>query len=151
MTQSPSVPVPPAPKSPHRNRTAGIAAALVIGLLIGLVLGILISPTIQPTQNDNGGNPNMAPNTQVTVSGTITNIDQYVQVTFTQIVFVNLNQTITSSAQISASGAYSILLVAGQSYLVQIEDSGGDSSTASLYVPTGVTTFTHNFSVDFNF
>ena len=142
MTQSPlpSVPTPPAPKSSNQNRNSWIAAALVIGLLIGLVLGIFISPNLLPKQNGTGTN------NQVQVSGTISENQP------SEIYFYSTSSVNGSSIQTSGpvtNGQYSVVLVGGLSYSVTVSftDTYGNSEENSytIYVPSGVTTFTANF------
>lgn len=134
MTQPPlsSVPPPSVPKSSHRNRSIG-AVAFVVGLVIGLAIGIFSSPILLPTQTGTGIN------NQVQVSGTVSILQTG------SVRFYNLGNTIQSSAPI-INGKYSVLLVGGQSYHVYVDNSnGGTVGSYSLYVPSGVATFTANF------
>ncbi len=107
----------------------GIVVGLIVGLVLGVFIGVLfISPSAKTETNN-----------QVRVSGTIkeTGIET--------IDFVNLNETISSSAPI-VNGVYSIVLVGGQSYAVALVDQyGNEAYTFMLYVPSGVTTFSANF------
>jgi hypothetical protein len=144
MTQSPlpSVPTPPVPKSSHRNRNTGIAA-LVIGLVIGLALGIFISPILLPKQTGAGTN------NQVQVSGTIQE-EHPSEIHFASIAVNSSSYGQISSSSLIINGQYSVVLVGGQSYDVRIYyqpvgNSYPTSSTYSLYVPSGVTTFTADF------
>jgi len=76
----------------------------------------------------------------VKVSGTIS------ETGFTEIEFTNIVSGNSSSALI-INQAYSILLVGGQSYTVQLLGSYGTTYpfTQGVIVPSGVTTFTANF------
>jgi hypothetical protein len=134
-----SAPPPSVPVGSHRNRNAGIAAALVIGLLIGLVLGIFISPILLPTQTGAGSN------NQVQVSGTVQET-QTGTIGFSNSPETYRNSSVTpiQSTSFIANGRYSITLVGGHSYYVQVI-YGYISKSYSLYVPLGVTTFTANF------
>lgn len=118
----------------------------VIGLIAGLVLGvfigvIFISPSgILPSKNGVGTN------NQVQVSGKVNY--QFV----TSIIFTSTGGTNISSSASIVNGQYSVLLLGGQSYTVQLWNPdkyaigyGGYEATLALYVPSGVTTFTANF------
>ena len=118
----------------------------VIGLIAGLVLGvfigvIFISPSgILPSKNGVGTN------NQVQVSGKV----NYKFVT--SIIFTSTGGTNISSSASIVNGQYSVLLLGGQSYTVQLWNPdkyaigyGGYEATLALYVPSGVTTFTANF------
>lgn len=134
MTQS------PLPNSSHRNRNTGIVA-LVIGLVIGLALGIFISPILLPKQTGTGIN------NQVQVSGSISE-NQPSEIYFSSLGLVNGSRIQTSS--LITNGQYSVVLVGGQSYTVYVYyqpvgNTYPTSKTYSIYVPSGVTTFTANF------
>ncbi len=113
----------------------GTVIGLIAGLMLGVFMGVLItSPSgILPSKTGAGTN------NQVQVSGTIE------ETGISSIEFTNLNGTISSSAPI-INGVYSILLVGGQSYNVDLfEQYGNEAYEFSLYVPLGVTTFAANF------
>ena len=102
----------------------------VIGLVVGLALGIFVGVVFIV--------PNMVRN-QVQVSGTVSEAHTGT------IKFTNLNQTIVTSASIT-NGEYSVWLVGGQSYNVVVYlVTGNTVGTYSLYIPSGVATFTANF------
>jgi hypothetical protein len=118
-----------------------IVLATVIGLIAGLVLGVFIgvmfiSPSKTGTETNN----------QVQVSGKVNY--QFV----TSIIFTSSSGTNISSSAPIVNGQYSVLLLGGQSYTVQLWNPdkyaigyGGYEATLALYVPSGVTTFTANF------
>lgn len=135
MTQSPlpSVPTPPVPKNSHRDRNTGIAA-LVIGLVIGLALGIFISPILLPKQTGAGTN------NQVQVSGTISE-SQPSEIYFASIAVNSSSYGQISSSSLIINGQYGVVLVGGRSYQVIVYYQG-TFRQYSLYVPSGVTTFT---------
>ena len=119
---------------------SNIVIGTVIGLIAGLVLGvfvgvIFISPSgILPIHTVT------APINQVQVSGTVS------ETGFTEIEFTNIVSGNSSSALI-INQAYSILLVGGQSYTVQLLGLYGSTYpfTQGVIVPSGVTTYTANF------
>jgi hypothetical protein len=110
----------------------GIVIGIVVGLIVGLVVGALL---ILPTSTTKTGT-----NNQVTVSGTIS------ETGFTEIEFTNIVSGSNSSALI-INQAYSIVLVGGQSYTVQLLGIYGSTYpfTQGVAVPSGVKTFTANF------
>jgi hypothetical protein len=113
----------------------GSVIGLVVGLVLGIFVGVLvISPSgILPSKTGGGTNE------QVQVSGTIQDSS------VATIKFTSLDETITSSVP-DVNGAYSILLLGNQSYIVQlIYQNGYIQNGLSTYVPSGVTTFTANF------
>ena len=113
----------------------GTVIGLIAGLMLGLFMGVLVaSPSgIQPSKTGAGIN------NQVQVSGTIE------ETGISSIEFTSLNGTISSSVPI-LNGVYSILIVGGQSYNVDLfEQNGKEAYEFSLYVPLGVTTFAANF------
>jgi len=118
----------PAPKSSNKN--GRIVVALLIGLVVGLGIGIVIGDVVLSTHSGAGTN------NQVQVSGTISEAQTGT------IEFDNQNGTIHTTGQIT-NGEYSVLLVGGQSYSVEIYDIR--YWYYSIYVPLGVSTFTANF------
>ncbi|MGD0644393.1 MAG: hypothetical protein ABSA75_05760 [Candidatus Bathyarchaeia archaeon] len=120
----------------------GIVVGLIVGLVLGVFIGVMfISPSgILPTKTVSNTN------NQVQVSGTVNY--QFV----TSIIFTSASGTNISSSAPIVSGQYSVLLLGGQSYTVQLWNPdkfaigyGGYEATLALYVPSGVTTFTANF------
>lgn len=109
-----------------------IVTGIVIGLVIGLALGIFIGIIILPTQTGVGTN------NQVQVSGTIQEQNP------SKIYFVSISKTISTSAIIT-NGQYSVVLVGNQSYAVLVSYEDTQDATYTIYVPSGVTTFTADF------
>lgn len=115
-----------------------IIIGLIIGLLIGLAAGFVLF-SVAKLQIQNGNTDGTGTNNQVQVSGTIQDSN------VATIKFTNLDGTITSSAP-DVNGAYSILLLGNQSYVVQlIYQNGYLGNGLSTYIPSGVTIFTANF------
>jgi hypothetical protein len=119
-----------------------IMAVSIIGLVVGLVLGILVSILwIFPSSIPAG---------QVLVSGTVSNI--WGSLSGNDILyFDSVDQTIEMSAPVT-NGHYSIVLVAGLSYYVFLDNNPPIENRSTytpfrwmLDVPLGVTTFTQNF------
>jgi hypothetical protein len=105
------------------------------------VLGIFISPIMLPPKNGAGTN------NQVQVSGTISE-NHPSEVDFTSGRQPDGSFIRTSSIIINGN-QYNVVLVGGISYsvLVSYTNSYGTSASATytIYVPSGVTTFTANF------
>ena len=118
---------PPPPKTPNIWKTLAIVLLAVV-IIMGAIVGILSTNLLSTNQGTGTNN-------QVQVSGTV----QEFQIGIIQ--FQNLNRTIKTSAPI-IDGKYSVLLVGGQSYDVTIK---GTYNYYSVYVPSGVATFTANF------
>jgi hypothetical protein len=134
----------PQPPKNSKNRSV-LIVALVIGLVVGLVLGVFISVLFNLPSSFHKG---AGTNNQVQVSGTIQ------ETGIISIQFISLNGNISTSATVT-NGVYSVLVIGGQSYNVNLISStdgwqpngqwGDIAKTLSLYVPLGVTTFTANF------
>jgi len=128
--------LPPPPKIPNSWKTLAIAL-LVVVIILGVIVGVIL--TNQPSTNQGAGT-----NNQVHVSGTIQEQSP------TEIIFVSLDKTVTTSAIIT-NGQYNVVLLGNQSYAVAVEyqtNGNGVYSTSNsytIYVPSGVTTFTANF------
>lgn len=126
--------LPPPPKTPNIWKTLAIVL-LVVVIILGAIVGIL--STNLPSTNQGTGT-----NNQVQVSGSIQEQNP------SKIAFVSISKTISTSAIIT-NGQYSVVLVGNQSYTVGVgyTDSYGDTQIAyySIYVPSGVTTYTANF------
>jgi hypothetical protein len=76
---------------------------------------------------------------RVQVSGTIS------ETRISSIQFINLAGKISTTSPIT-NGVYSVVIVGGQSYAISLLDQQGNiRKTASLYVPSGVTTFHADF------
>ena len=90
------------------------------------------------TSTSGTGTPN-----QVTVSGSIQEQNPS-GISFSSI--VGSRQTVVTSGLIT-NGQYSVVLVGNQSYSVRVTYSTGATESAgySIYVPSGVSTFTANF------
>ncbi len=116
-------------------------ALLVVVIIMGAIVGVL--SINRPSANQGDSNHGFPPvNNQVQVSGTIQEQSP------TEIFFVSLDRTVTTSAIITNS-QYSVVLVGNMSYGIEVTytniDGYSESTTYSLYVPSGVTTFTANF------
>jgi hypothetical protein len=112
-----------------------IVLGVVIGLIAGLVLGVFIGLSISPSTKTVAET-----NNQVKVSGTIQEQNP------SEIYFFSISQTVQTSAIIT-NGQYSVVLLGNQSYGVTVTYNIDNDLTNSytLYVPSGVTTFTANF------
>lgn len=131
----------------HRRNENRWIAVFVIGLVIGLLLGVraLVLFSLPKSAFDAGSGV-----TNVLVWGTVQESD------IVSIQFVSLNGNISTSTPVTTTtNAYSVLLVGGQSYNVNLISSkygwqsngtwGDIEKTLSLYVPLGEATFTANF------
>jgi hypothetical protein len=128
--------LPPPPKTPNIWKTLAIVL-LVVVIILGAIVGIL--STNLPSTNQGTGT-----NNQVQVSGSIQEQNP------TEIYFVSFSKTISTSAIIT-NGQYSVVLVGNQSYAVMVTYQPNDgvysstSNSYTIYIPSGVTTFTANF------
>jgi hypothetical protein len=138
----------------------GIVVGLIAGLLLGVFVGVLvISPsgilpikTVNPTPTPSPI-PTSSPvsgvgtNNQVQVSGTIQE-ENASEISFSSI--IGSSQKVQTSAIIT-NGQYSVVLVGNQSYDVVVaypsvyEPSENNYNSYTIFVPSGVTTFSANF------
>jgi hypothetical protein len=115
----------------------------VIGLVAGLALGafigvVLISPNsiFQPQ--------GAGINNQVQVSGTI-HVTQTGKITFGRGNGVDDYGFIPITSGPIVNGQYSVLIIGGETYTVEVYLNTAQTWFYSLYVPSGVSTFTHDF------
>ena len=125
-----------------------IVIGTIIGLVIGLALGIFVSIEINLPSSLHTG---VGVNNQVQVSGTVK--DYYgTLIENGTLYFDSVNKTIETSAPFT-NGYYSVLLVAGQSYVVFDRYNNIQSNPVGdfndFYIPLGVTAFTENLVGDF--
>jgi hypothetical protein len=113
---------------------------LLIGLVVGLALGIYaLYPLVSP-------NPAAGKNNQVQVVGEVKLPSGVSNPTIT-FDAIGANTTIDTTVPIGSSGQFSVILVGGLSYQISVNGgnslgSEGYSCGSSIYVPSGVTTFT---------
>ena len=123
----------------------GIGIGLIVGLLLGFFIGfIFISPSsIVPSKTGAGTN------NQVQVSGSIQEQNPS-EISFSSI---HGSRQAVQTSDLITNGQYSVVLVGNQSYSVTVDYtvsysgsySETESNSYSLFVPSGVTTFTANF------
>ena len=148
------------------SQTTGISENLfIVGLIVAILastvlsVGIATQLAVKGPKGDTGATGLQGPigpqgpagtstsgtetNNQVQVSGAI-RATQTGTITFWD-GYSEATSDIKTSGPIT-NGQYSVLLVSGKSYSVKVIHSDGfDPNYYSLYVPTGVTTFTSDF------
>ncbi len=112
---------------------AGVGG-LVVGLVMGVVLGVFVLSGYSPTQT--------GANTQVTVHG---GAGRLAGTIYFSNAGANASDAVETSAPITEGGFYTVLLIGGRSYDVRITGGNVYTMAFTLYVPSGVTDYTHDF------
>lgn len=116
-------------------RTRYGVALLLVGLVAGLALGTYVPlPAIYPsTTTSEYAN-------QVAFTGTV--MVQNAQTV--RFYHSETNTTVNTVAAVDSNSKVNVILVGGISYDLSIKSSQGLSCSSSLYVPSGVSTFSAN-------
>ena len=125
--------LPPPLKTPNLWKILSIVLLIVV-IIMGAIVGILAN-------NPSSTNQGTGTNNQVQVSGTV------YETQFGKIEFTSTSAGVSTSVLI-VDGKYNLVLRGGYSYNIAIYQSASSYYSDwqySLYVPTGVTTFTGNF------
>lgn len=139
------------------------AVGLIVAILVSSILsvGIATQLAVKGPKGDTGATGPQGPigpqgpagaagtatsgtgtNDQVQVSGSIKEQNPN-EISFSSI---QGNKQSVQTSSLITNGQFSVVLVGNQSYNVEISFTNGyDSVSYSIYVPTGVTTFTANF------
>lgn len=110
-------------------------ALLLVGLVIGLALGAYVLYPALPGSSAAGKNNQVQLNGKVSTSLFVA--------TSIQFTGQASNRTIDTIVPVSSNGQFSVVVVGGISYSIDVYGgSYGDSCYSSLYIPSGVSTIT---------
>jgi hypothetical protein len=110
-----------------------VVGLLLIGLVIGLALGVYVLDPAIPVGSGAGKNNQVQVNGEVSTSLFVAKI-----IEFTGRVS---NATIDTTVPVDTNGHFSVVVVGGTSYEIDVYGaSSGESCYSSLYIPSGVST-----------
>lgn len=115
------------------------AALLLVGLVVGLVIGLYVPiPGVTPTATSTTS----VTGDQVAFTGTV-QVQNALTVRF---VHAGANATVDTVVPVDSNSKVEAVLVGGVSYNLTIKSSQGLQCASSLYIPSGVSTFTAGIS-----
>lgn len=110
-------------------------ALLLVGLVIGLALGAYVLSPALPSSSAAGKNDQVQLNGRISASSLVaTSIEFTGQAS---------NRTIDTIVPVSSNGQFSVVVVGGISYSIDVYGgSNGGSCSSNLYIPSGVSIVT---------